>query len=134
MKMDTAAMHKKMAGMMGMMGGWGELHAFHALLMATWHPAQKDSLGTARALAPALVTVADAWSKSKGPAACDNATTRKALPTIVTDTRAYADAVAKKGSDAAVKAALLKVHDAFEKSVMPCMMASMMGSMKGMKD
>lgn len=130
MRHDTGMKHH-MAGMgMGMgMGamksGWGELDAFHALLMAVWHPAQNDSLAMARSLAPTLVASAIAWEKSKGPAACDNAAARKALPGIVTDARTYANVAATKANDAAVKAALKKVHDGFETVGKPCIMAAM---------
>ena len=110
-----------------MKSGWKELDAFHTLLMSVWHPALKDSLAMARTLAPTLATSAAAWEKSKGPAACDNADARKALPAIIADAKAYAGVVAGKADDAAVKAALKKVHDGFEKVAMPCMMASMKG-------
>jgi hypothetical protein len=116
-----------MGGMMqgGMKSGWGELDAFHSLLMATWHPAEKDSLALARSLAATLSAAADAWAKSKGPKACDNAAMRQALPEIVVSTKAYASVAANAAKDADVKAALKKVHDGFEKAAMPCMMAGM---------
>lgn len=122
-------------GMMGeMKSGWGELDAFHTLLMSTWHPAEKDSLSMARSLAATLAAAADAWAGSKGPASCDNADLRKALPAIVADAKRYA-ASAAKASDADVKAALKKVHDGFEAVGEPCIHAAMkdkMGGMKGM--
>lgn len=145
MRRDTAMKHD-LAGMgqgMGdMKSGWTELDAFHALLMSVWHPAQKDSLTMARTLAPTLAASAAAWEKSKGPAACDNAAARKALPGIVADAEAYANVAATKANDAAVKAALKKVHDGFETVGKPCMQAAMkatggmgmgMGAMMGQK-
>jgi hypothetical protein len=147
MKHDTGMKHD-MAGMgqgqgMGdMKSGWKELDAFHTLLMSVWHPALKDSLTMARTLAPTLAASAEAWAKSKGPAACDNAAARKALPGIVTDAKAYANVAATKANDAAVKAALKKVHDGFETVGKPCMQAAMkakggmgmgMGAMMGQK-
>ena len=140
MKMDTG----KMAGMkhdmskmgqggaMDMKSGWAELDAFHTLLMATWPPAQKDTLAPARTMAPTLVASAAAWAKSKGPAKCDNAAARTVLPGVVADVNAFADAVTKKAPDAAVKAALKQVHDGFEKVAMPCMMGNMKGMGMGM--
>ncbi|MBI5599985.1 MAG: hypothetical protein HY944_00295 [Gemmatimonadetes bacterium] len=123
---DSGMKHKMGGmGMGGMKSGWGELDAFHALLMATWHPAQKDSLAMARSLAPTLVAGAEAWAKSKGPAACDNAAARQALPGIVTDAKAYANVVVTTANDAAVKAALKKVHDGFETVGKPCIHAAM---------
>lgn len=122
MKHDMAGMGQ---GMAAMKSGWGELDAFHSLLMSVWHPALKDSLAMARSLAPTLVASAEAWAKSKGPAGCDNAAARKALPGIVTDARTYANVVDTKANDAAVKAALTKVHDGFKAVGKPCMQAAM---------
>lgn len=129
MKGDTGKMKMKMD--MNMTSGWPELDATHALLMATWHPAQKDSLAMARAKSGEMLAAVNAWVASKGPAACDNAAARALLPAIAADAKAFA-AGAKAGSDADVKAALKKVHDGFEKAAMPCMMGAMKG-MKGMK-
>jgi len=130
MKHDVAGMG---GGMMqgGMKTGWGELDAYHALLMSMWHPAQKDSLTMARSLAGALVATGEAWEKSKGPAACDNAAARKVLPSVISDTKSFATLAANKAKDADVKGALKKVHDGFEKIMMPCMQAKMKG-MPGM--
>ena len=133
-KMPMAGMQHDMSkmeqgGAMDMKSGWAELDAFHTLLMATWHPAQNDTLTPARTMAPTLVSSAAAWAKSKGPAKCDNAAARTVLPGVVADVNAFADAVTKQAPDAAVKAALKKVHDGFEKVAMPCMM----GDMPGMK-
>jgi len=143
MKHDMAGMGQGQ-GMGEMKSGWKELDAFHTLLMSVWHPALKDSLTMARTLAPTLATSAAAWEKSKGPAACDNAAARKALPGIVADAKTYATVAATKANDAAVKAALKKVHDGFETVGKPCMQAAMkakggmgmgmgMGAMMGQK-
>jgi len=121
-------------GMGDMKSGWKELDAFHALLMSTWHPAMKDSLTMARALAPQVVAAAETWATSKGPATCDNAAARKALPGIVADAKAYAGVASSQAADAAVKAALKKVHDGFEVVGKPCVQAAMQakGGMMGM--
>ncbi|MBW7934447.1 MAG: hypothetical protein H3C62_12760, partial [Gemmatimonadaceae bacterium] len=121
----NAMMLGKGQGMGEMKSGWVELDAFHALLMSTWHPAMKDSLTMARTLAPQVVGAAEKWAASKGPASCDNAAARKALPGIVTDAKAYAQVAASKANDAAVKAALKKVHDGFETVGRPCVQAAM---------
>ncbi len=132
MKHDMAGMHGGMGAGMRMSTGWGELDALHGMLMTTWHPAEKDSLALARSLAPALASVTDAWTRSKGPASCDNAAARKLMPVVAADVKAYVVEVARKGTDADVKAALKRVHDGFEKVAMPCMMGGMK-DMKGMK-
>jgi hypothetical protein len=125
-KMSDSAMKAMMKGMKpgAEMTGWKELDAFHGMMQATWHGAMDNDLRAAKAMSGDVVKSAEAWVKSAGPAGCDNATLRKALPGIVTDARAY-DAIAKSGTDADVKAALRKVHDGFEQVAMPCM--------KGMK-
>ena len=144
MRMDSGMKHDM--PMMGkdskmkhdaMRSGWNEFDAFHAALMATWHPAEKADFSPAREQAVGLVKAAEAWAASKGPATCDNATSRQGIPGIVADANAYGEVVKNKGSDDAVKAALKKTHDGFEEVAMPCMMAGMkemkgMGGMKGM--
>jgi hypothetical protein len=142
---DMSKMGQGQAMAMGdVKSGWAELDAFHSLLMSTWHPAMKDSLTMARSLAPQVAASAEAWAKSKGPASCDNAAARKALPGIVKDAKAYSAVAATKANDAAVKAALKKVHDGFETVGKPCVQAAMkakggmgmgmgMGGMMGQK-
>ncbi len=130
MKMDSGMQHM-MPGMGGgmmqgdMKTGWGELDAYHAVLMSMWHPAQKDSLAMTRSLAGALATTGDAWAKSKGPASCDNAAARKVIPSVITDTKGLARVATTAAKDAELKATLKKVHDGFVKIMMPCMMAKM---------
>lgn len=121
-KMSDSAMKAMMKGMKpgAEMTGWKELDAFHGMMQATWHGAMDNDLRAAKAMSGDVVKSAEAWVKSAGPAGCDNAALRKALPGIVADARAY-DAIAKSGTDAEVKAALKKVHDGFEQVAMPCM-------------
>lgn len=130
MGMDSGMKHDEMSS------GWKEFDAFHMALMATWHPAEKSDLKPAREKSVDLVTAAEAWAASKGPATCDNTASRKEMPGVVADAKAYGEVVKNKGSDDAVKAALKKTHDGFEKVAMPCMMGGMkdMKGMMGMKD
>lgn len=133
-KADSAAMMHDMKGMSHEAGhdetsGWKQLDAFHKLLQDTWHPAQNGDLKPARAKAAEFVAGAETWAKSKGPAKCDNEMARKAIPGVVSDAKAFGNAVAGSASDDAVKAALKKAHDAFEMVAMPCMM----GATKGME-
>lgn len=125
MKHDAKGMEHE--GEHGEKSGWTELDAFHKLLQDTWHPAQKGDLRPARDKAAAFVAGAEAWARSKGPATCDNEAARKAIPGVVADANAYADAAKAGASDDAVKASLKKAHDGFEKVAMPCMMSAMKG-------
>jgi hypothetical protein len=131
MKHDMSMMGKD-SGMKheAMSSGWKEFDAFHKALMDTWHPAEKSDLKPAREKAVDLVKAAEAWAASTGSAKCDNAATRAGLPGIVADAKAFGGVVRNAGTDDAVKAALKKTHDGFEKVAMPCMMEGM----KGMKD
>lgn len=101
--------------------GWKELDEFHALMMATWHPAkQSDDLAPARAKAADMATAAGAWLASAPPEHCDTYATGRAVSGIEADARALAALVARAGSDAEVKAALAALHDRFEQVMHGC--------------
>lgn len=97
-------------------GGWKEMDAFHQLMMATWHPASgKNDLAPARAKAGELAAAARAWKAAAVPRACDTPATRTAVAKVAADADAFAALAAQAGTtDAALKAALKGVHDAFE--------------------
>jgi hypothetical protein len=119
--MDHAAMHEQM--MKGQKGeSWKELDAYHALMMATWHPAKDSSnLAPFRARAAEMVAAAKTVAASKAPASCGGkaeiVAAQKALPA---ETEKAATLAAGKTSDADLKAALKGLHDKFEVLEMGC--------------
>ncbi|MBI3568104.1 MAG: hypothetical protein HY084_07885 [Gemmatimonadetes bacterium] len=121
-----------------MSAGWKEFGVFQKAFMETWYLAEKANFKSARERSAELVKAAEAWAESKGPATCDNASSLTEIPVIVADVKAFGDVVQNRGTDDAVKAALMKTHDSFEKVAMPCRMEGMEGMrgmecMKGMK-
>ncbi|MHB1313095.1 MAG: hypothetical protein ACYC3L_13850, partial [Gemmatimonadaceae bacterium] len=73
--MTDSAMKARMKGMKPSTepkSGWKELDHFHDLMQATWHGALDNDLRPAKAMTADVVKGAEAWEKSKGPAACDN--------------------------------------------------------------
>jgi len=122
-KADSTAMRQEMHAM-GAMTGWAPLDAFHKLMEEAWHPVAQGDLKAARARAPEVLTVALAWRKSKGPAACDTPAAREALTRLVESARWYADAVKREASDDAVTVTLKSTHDHFEAIAEPCLVAA----------
>jgi hypothetical protein len=114
---DTAArVTKDGHGADHAMSGWKEMDAFHQLMMATWHPASgKNDLAPTRARAGELAAAARAWAAAAVPKACDTPATRAAVKKVAADADALAALAARPGAtDAALKASLKGVHDAFE--------------------
>ena len=94
--------------------GWKELDAYHDLMAATWHPAQKDDLKPARAKADSLVAAAKAWRESKVPAACDTKAINDAIGQVVSGSAMVLHLIQRNATDAELKTAMHHVHERFE--------------------
>jgi len=114
-KMDHGAMdHAKMHGGGGT-AAWKELDAYHQLMMATWHPAkERNDLGPIRGQVEAMVKAAELVGASTPPGSCAKPELAAARSGLAGETRKVAALVKTKADDAALKAALSKLHDAFE--------------------
>ena len=111
-QMDHKAMHE---GDNHAASGWKALDAYHALMMATWHPAKdKGDMAPLKAQAVAMVTAAKAVAASTPPAGCATPALAKAAAALPGQTQAVADLVAKGTADPALKDALKGLHDHFE--------------------
>ncbi|MCA0374774.1 MAG: hypothetical protein LCH84_03835 [Gemmatimonadetes bacterium] len=95
---------------------WKELDAYHALMMATWHPAKdKNDLAPIRAKATEMVASAKVVAGSKAPASCaTKPEVQKAQAGLPAETEKVAKLVAAKANDADLKAGLKALHDAFD--------------------
>ncbi|MEN9508680.1 MAG: hypothetical protein RLZZ621_1243 [Gemmatimonadota bacterium] len=115
-KMDHAAMHAEHVKQQGKGdAAWKALDAYHALMMATWHPAKdKGDLAPTRAQIGAMVTAAKAVASSKAPATCATPAMAGAQAGLVGETEKVAALVSAKADDAALKAAMKTLHDRFE--------------------
>jgi len=100
-QMDHKAMHE---GDNHAASGWKALDAYHALMMATWHPAKdKGDMAPLKAQAVAMVTAAKAVAASTPPAGCATPALAKAAAALPGQTQAVADLVAKGTADPALK-------------------------------
>lgn len=116
-QMDHGAMdHSAMHGQSGhAMSGWKELDSYHMLMMETWHPIKdKGDVAPIRAKATRLVDAARLLGKSTPPAKCNKPELKKAAADLVGSTEAVANLVTKKADDAALSAAMKKLHEEFE--------------------
>ena len=115
-EMDHAAMHAAHMQQMGAKAeGWKELDAYHALMMATWHPAKdKSDLAPTRSQIGQMVAAAKAVAGSTAPSACQKPAIVAAQGRLVGETDKVAALVAAKADDATLKAAMKTLHDRFE--------------------
>jgi hypothetical protein len=114
-----------MAGHMDdhMMGPWKEMNAFHRVLVATWHPAQKNDLIPLRVRAKELKTLADAWAASKPPempVACASEEVRAAVTKIARDSRGLVALLAAEADDEWLVASFKGLHESFEVAEQRC--------------
>jgi len=104
-----------------MSSGWKEMDAFHKLLGAAYHPAEKSSdFKPLRASANDLSAAARAWTGSTPPAACNTEAVKVAVAKISTDALAIANQVLASASDADLKPAIAALHEDFEKVEKSC--------------
>ena len=126
--MDHAAMHEKPAQPKSAKAdenhaasGWKELDAYHAFMMATWHPAKgKNDLAPLRTRATHMAASAKALAESVPPRGCDTPALRSAARALAPATTELAVAAAKGATDAELKAALGSLHERFEILEMGC--------------
>lgn len=106
---------------MNAISGWKELDAFHALLAAAWHPAEKSNdLKPVREKATALSEAADKWAASTVPSACDTKKIRDAIKDVAAKSKDVAKLVATEAKDSEVKKALGDMHTRFEAAESGC--------------
>lgn len=114
--MDHAAMHAEHMKQQGAKAAaWKELDAYHALMMATWHPAKdKNDLAPTRAQIGSMVVAAKSVAASKAPGTCSTPALTEAQAGLVGETEKVAGLVSANADDAALKSAMKSLHDKFE--------------------
>ena len=95
---------------------WKELDSFHKIMAQAFHPL-KDSgnVAPAKNLASDLAAEAERWAAASLPEQLNNDEIKSYLEKLKTDSRAFADEVAKGASDDVVKEKLTALHDQFHK-------------------
>jgi len=98
------------------MNGWKELDSFHKIMAEAFHPL-KDSgnLAPAKKLAGDLAAEAERWAAATLPEKVNNDEMKSNLEKLKTDSRSFADEIAKGTSDEVLKAKLTALHDQFHK-------------------
>jgi hypothetical protein len=93
---------------------WKELDDFHAVMAETYHPLEDGDFKPIRQRANELAARAKDWAASAVP---ENYTTKPefkaVMDSLVKESQALAEMIAKNASDQEVKAALTALHDRF---------------------
>lgn len=95
--------------------GWKELDAYHALMQATWHPAEEfGDMEPIRAKAMALASAATALAASTPPTRCGAPKLMETAKALAPQTRTVADMVKKNATNNQIKDSLKALHERFE--------------------
>jgi hypothetical protein len=97
-------------------GEWKELDSFHKVMAEAFHPL-KDSgnLEPAKKLAAHLADEAAKWAASSLPEDVNNDQMKVYLEQLKSDSRSFADDIAKGVPDDVLKAKVIALHDQFHK-------------------
>lgn len=99
---------------------WKEMHDFHTVMSATFHPAEENNLKPCKENANALLTKALAWEQAKVPAGYNATLAKPILKQLVKDCKALTEAVKTKKSDKELKNLITKAHDTFHQFAEKC--------------
>jgi len=100
--------------------GWQEMKNFHHFMSGTFHPAEDNDFAPLRAKADSLYLSAVAWQLSPIPADFKEKETKETLITLVSQTKAIAEAVKNKVDDKELFKMINEAHDTFHKIVGEC--------------
>ncbi len=120
---DMKGMNHMMPGKKESMpsSGWKELDAFHALMQATWHPADEyGDIAPIRAKAPALASAAKALAASTPPTRCTAPNLVETAKALAPQTRTVAEMVKRNATNNQIKDSLKALHERFEVLEMGC--------------
>ena len=99
---------------------WPALGAFHKVMSATFHPAEKGDFDPVKQRSGEMVDKAALLEKSAVPAQFDKPEIRAALKTLKTKATALNKIVLKKAKNEKINTALTSVHDTFHDIVGLC--------------
>jgi len=99
---------------------WKEMHEFHTIMSATFHPAEENNLKPCKENAKVLLTKARAWEKAQVPVGYNASLAKPILKQLVQDCKALTEAVKTKKSDKELKALITKAHDTFHQFAEKC--------------
>lgn len=99
---------------------WPALGAFHTVMSATFHPAEKGDFDPVKQRSGEMVDKAALLEKSAVPAQFDKAEIRAAMKTLKTRAKSLNKIVLKKAKNEKINDALISVHDTFHEIVGLC--------------
>ena len=99
---------------------WKEMHEFHDIMGATFHPAEENNLQPLKDSTAILLEKAKIWQKSVVPEGYNGAITQPILEQLVKECKAIKKAVAEKKPDAELKSMITKAHDTFHEIMEKC--------------
>jgi hypothetical protein len=99
---------------------WKEMEDFHAVMGATFHPAEEGKLEPIRTRSKEMLDKAVAWEKSTAPAGYDKKAVGSTLKNLVTGAKEIDRMVKAKANDQALKTKLSSLHDVFHQIMEKC--------------
>lgn len=92
---------------------WPQMKAFHAIMSATFHPAEEGNFAPLKAKADSLVIVAKQWQAAPVASDFKPAETKAALEKLVKQCVIVNDAVKENAGNEKLKKLITEAHDVF---------------------
>lgn len=99
---------------------WKEMHAFHAVMSATFHPSEENKLQPLRDSVAVLVDKAKAWKKSEVPQGYNKEAVKPVLDKLLAECKEIKAAVKENKPDSDLKTMIAKAHDTFHEIMEKC--------------
>lgn len=99
---------------------WKEMETFHEVMAKTFHPMEEGNLQPIMARAGEMAEKAKLWADTKAPAQFDKPAIKDLLVKLKDESKALAELVAAKGSEADIKKSLTALHDRFHEITGAC--------------
>jgi hypothetical protein len=99
---------------------WKEMHDFHAVMSATFHPAEEGKLDPIKTRSKEMMDKAVLWQKSTAPEGCDKAAVEKSLKKLADGCKELNKLVKAKAIDDILKKKLSEMHNVFHEIMEKC--------------
>jgi hypothetical protein len=99
---------------------WKEMHDFHAVMSATFHPSEEGKLEPIRSRSQEMTDKAVLWQKSTAPAGYNKNAVEKSLKKLVDGCQELNKLVKAKAKDDVIKKKLSEMHNVFHEIMEKC--------------
>jgi hypothetical protein len=99
---------------------WKEMHDFHAVMSATFHPAEEGKLDPIKTRSKEMMDKAVLWQKSTAPEGYDKAAVEKSLKKLADGCKELNKLVKAKAIDDILKKKLSEMHNVFHEIMEKC--------------